>query len=233
MRGRLQLSLVAMLRVGSIPAYAGETFDGSNLVKTSGVDPRVCGGDRKIGDVLGRMPGRSPRMRGRHCRGIEKWCNLRSIPAYAGETQTASPAGWPGKVDPRVCGGDREFIRQHDLEAGRSPRMRGRRPLADRQRRRRRSIPAYAGETHARVEDHLPFQVDPRVCGGDPKEASGAVDQSGRSPRMRGRQCLAAPRSMHLGSIPAYAGETLDVYLLILQQIVKERHRLIVFCVFP
>ena len=49
---------------------------------------------------------------------------------------------------------------------------------------------------------------------------------------------MAAISRIPAGSIPAYAGETLDVYLLILQQIVKERHRLIVFAyslesVFP
>src|SRR5687767_919268 len=48
MRGRPQQALARLGRSGSIPAYAGETYQPIFQPTLTKVDPRVCGGDSMI-----------------------------------------------------------------------------------------------------------------------------------------------------------------------------------------
>jgi len=50
---------------GSIPAYAGETYNAPAAAAMDGVDPRVRGGDDPSGNTAKAAQGRSPRTRGR------------------------------------------------------------------------------------------------------------------------------------------------------------------------
>ena len=70
-----------------------------------------------------------------------------SIPACAGETMLLQPLVEPGRVDPRVRGGDIAPALNHALRHGRSPRARGRRRRMNACVVTERSIPACAGET--------------------------------------------------------------------------------------
>src|SRR5690606_25004935 len=111
-------------------------------------------------------------------------------------------------VDPRVCGGN-GWIRSTRIRAtGRSPRMRGKRRSPIVRAARGRSIPAYAGETRARIPAQWIWRVDPRVCGGNQASEDFFFVYTGRSPRMRGKQTRYQRVPGRLGSIPAYAGET-------------------------
>ena len=85
--------------------------------------------------------------------------------------------------------------------------MRGNHQRTDSLIRRRRSIPAYAGEP-ARVFVSEPVRkVYPRVCGGTRAYRAYRAYHFGLSPRMRGNPILGGMRYGIIGSIPAYAGE--------------------------
>ena len=70
---------------GSIPAWAGEPFEGQRVACNKMVDPRVGGGAAGAANKRNAAVGRSPRGRGSHtytC-GLGSWKG--SIPAWAGE----------------------------------------------------------------------------------------------------------------------------------------------------
>ena len=88
-------------------------------------------------------------MRGKPCvAGFQAACGG-SIPAYAGETHLYSQPRQADPVDPRVCGGNDPTKSAVYAAKGRSPRMRGKRRFTKSEVAEHRSIPAYAGETHA------------------------------------------------------------------------------------
>ena len=90
---------------GSIPACAGEAnhrrLDGNFLT----VYPRVCGGSPPLRQHPPRLPGLSPRVRGKRGSPAGVGFCQRSIPACAGEAVADSPMTSTSAVYPRVCGG--------------------------------------------------------------------------------------------------------------------------------
>ena len=130
------------------------------------------------------------------------------IPAYAGNTFSATPTPTSTGDHPRVCG-------EHDCGAGiqstakgSSPRMRGTRYRLERGWIIVGIIPAYAGNTiqnrpfAATVGDH------PRVCGEHTRTGCSGRTVLGSSPRMRGTRIHANVAGRTVGIIPAYAGNT-------------------------
>ena len=93
---------------------------------------------------------------------------------------------------------------------GRSPRTRGRPDPVTQASLGKRSIPAYAGETPPGLACAVATRVDPRVRGGDSSPPTAPSTRWGRSPRTRGRHGYRLGPVQRSGSIPAYAGETLD-----------------------
>ena len=131
----------------------------------------------------------------------------RSIPAYAGEPQTATGCRWSLWVYPRVCGGTWPTCSKRKPAGGLSPRMRGNRPRGWRGRRDCRSIPAYAGEPQAVYQRRMMLEVYPRVCGGTIPPGHSPCPRAGLSPRMRGNPVGGSNIAPDGRSIPAYAGE--------------------------
>ena len=86
--------------------------------------------------------------------------------------------------------------------------MRGKRPCRRPRRRKRRSIPACAGETRPPGSNTRQTSVYPRVCGGNIVRPIGEVAQQGLSPRVRGKRRAHKIITGKTGSIPACAGET-------------------------
>ena len=170
----------------SIPAYAGEPCEPALECGRSWVYPRVCGGTEVVLAVLPGPVGLSPRMRGNQMVDLAKSLFPRSIPAYAGEPQTASPSVQLPPVYPRVCGGTVHSCDYEKAVPGLSPRMRGNRHHP----RGRRATRVY-----------------PRVCGGTYRFPAPLVRLRGLSPRMRGNPQSAYRLAQPAGSIPAYAGE--------------------------
>ena len=210
MRGKRASASTARMAARSIPAYAGETRAARDRSGGARVDPRVCGGNRGTRTPISSAGGRSPRMRGKLVWSPYRDHLERSIPAYAGETSNAVSDSKTMTVDPRVCGGNPRSACKSCVSAGRSPRMRGKLIEVGDSVRKRRSIPAYAGETRRAVRQGLEQGVDPRVCGGNPRRRPARSRAVGRSPRMRGKRCAHGAGLHRSGSIPAYAGETHD-----------------------
>ena len=132
-----------------------------------------------------------------------------SIPAGAGETVHIGVFCQAFEVDPRGCGGDSRTASRLGRNRGRSPRVRGRPRGTVVPLRRRRSIPAGAGETMLLPPGAGPVQVDPRGCGGDMIMRYESCALPGRSPRVRGRRAWLRAGPGPGRSIPAGAGETI------------------------
>ena len=130
----------------SIPACAGEpsaAWDGSKLDK---VYPRVCGGTGHSISASTHLSGLSPRVRGNRRRLAPRPASKRSIPACAGEPFCDYFGGGLHGVYPRVCGGTASGAACQRWLPGLSPRVRGNLIIVPPGARRRRSIPACAGE---------------------------------------------------------------------------------------
>ena len=146
MRGNLSQSRNSYAALGSIPAYAGEPDVSSSDIGGRTVYPRVCGGTAVPYPAPRLSWGLSPRMRGNQQSISAVWTHHRSIPAYAGEPDTAVIAERRQQVYPRVCGGTRSMRSISPGETGLSPRMRGNLVNYGGADSIARSIPAYAGE---------------------------------------------------------------------------------------
>ncbi len=165
-RGNRPFRVADQLRVGSIPACAGEPISPTPRADSDRVYPRVCGGTNYVGLLGDIRYGLSPRVRGNRRRQRQSRTRLWSIPACAGEPPTRPAPSASMRVYPRVCGGTQRGSRSRCGAAGLSPRVRGNLSGVIRAGVSPGSIPACAGEPspHARRECQL--WVYPRVCGG-------------------------------------------------------------------
>ena len=207
-RGKLLGTVIRIPRRRSIPAWAGETPPIAPERAQCEVYPRVGGGNSPFPSRSPRYKGLSPRGRGKpRTRQRKNWLP-RSIPAWAGET--VGVRGRPGAlpVYPRVGGGNSSAMLTGNGSGGLSPRGRGKRSSTAWVRDRRRSIPAWAGETTRLNMSITRSTVYPRVGGGNPEGRQIPRWRWGLSPRGRGKQALGGPAASYAGSIPAWAGET-------------------------
>ena len=152
--------------------------------------------------------GLSPRVRGKRLVLPRCLSKSGSIPACAGETALSGVGDVVLTVYPRVCGGNRWRWRCRLAISGLSPRVRGKRTPHRNQILPPGSIPACAGETHARVSAGTFARVYPRVCGGNHLRDIVKTSPAGLSPRVRGKPPASCCRSSSGWSIPACAGET-------------------------
>ena len=90
-----------------------------------------------------------------------------SIPAWTGETVRVSPMRQLIQVYPRVDGGNGVRIAAPDGVDGLSPRGRGKHTDEGTAAYRRRSIPAWTGETVMGILLDTDAEVYPRVDGGN------------------------------------------------------------------
>ena len=93
------------------------------------------------------VTGLSPRGRGKPGWGMTILDAQGSIPAWAGETPVFGVAAPVVVVYPRVGGGNYPLLTLREIKRGLSPRGRGKRVRGAAVALRRRSIPAWAGET--------------------------------------------------------------------------------------
>ena len=110
-------------------------------------------------------------------------------------------------VYPRVCGGTLPEEHPGRGRDGLSPRVRGNRRRAGGRIRRRRSIPACAGEPGCGASPTGRAAVYPRVCGGTLDRLAVRPPGFGLSPRVRGNRQPSVPHHPGDRSIPACAGE--------------------------
>ena len=164
----------------------GTDYECAERYPTQGLSPRVRGNLRAI--AL-RLPGE------------------RSIPACAGEPQTAGRPHAAIPVYPRVCGGTHLSLSEMQKGKGLSPRVRGNRYVGAIRCAFIRSIPACAGEPPAYSPSPLRDGVYPRVCGGTISRTGGRIAIKGLSPRVRGNRPAMRYVCEACRSIPACAGE--------------------------
>ena len=149
-RGNLAVILGTGGVVWSIPARAGEPLRRSRCSAVDRVYPRACGGTMDTAAVTPPMPGLSPRVRGNLEHQPEDGPYRRSIPARAGEPFGDGALRAAVRVYPRACGGTVCTNKEHYMEKGLSPRVRGN-LIGERQRvGEYGSIPARAGEPSER-----------------------------------------------------------------------------------
>ena len=192
----------------SIPAWAGETRRRRIQPALRRVYPRVGGGNVFLIVCVLLTGGLSPRGRGKPVAAGYSPPSGGSIPAWAGETQTVGKARLRRGVYPRVGGGNSRHPGFLETKKGLSPRGRGKLCCGPRDASVRRSIPAWAGETHRSAADCPPGQVYPRVGGGNEKPERQHRRHHGLSPRGRGKPVQVGGEQPLRGSIPAWAGET-------------------------
>ena len=94
-----------------------------------------------------RLPGSSPRVRGKRGRGDAPVGGLGLIPACAGKTALSSPFPASRPAHPRVCGENLAPVIAAVKGVGSSPRVRGKLDLESAACRVGRLIPARAGKT--------------------------------------------------------------------------------------
>ena len=206
-RGNRPVLPVVQVRMGSIPARAGEPPGSPGRPGTDGVYPRACGGTPRKSEALWLLSGLSPRVRGNRRRSLPAGAPRGSIPARAGEPYGPPSRRRPTRVYPRACGGTVTALEIDAPVKGLSPRVRGNHTERYLRYRSEGSIPARAGEPRARTSSGAFSGVYPRACGGTKACRFRSALSTGLSPRVRGNLArLAEPHAIR-GSIPARAGE--------------------------
>ena len=173
-RGKLPPMLRRLLARGLIPACAGKTelWERANI--RSGAHPRVCGENARQTRDFAAQWGSSPRVRGKLGLYVASWNGCGLIPACAGKTQPKSNSLSLARAHPRVCGENLESQSDKVHDAGSSPRVRGKHPVAGFVQPSVGLIPACAGKTPRRPPGAWAEPAHPRVCG-ENTERSGVL----------------------------------------------------------
>ena len=148
-----------------IPAHAGQTTPVTLTPPLNTDHPRACGANTFCRTIALLKDGSSPRMRGKPARANRLARNTRIIPAHAGQTRACLPVRRSTPDHPRACGANLLLVESCVLDAGSSPRMRGKRPAAYIEHRPVRIIPAHAGQTNKPPRIILNSADHPRACG--------------------------------------------------------------------
>ncbi len=172
------------------------------------VHPRACGEHvRRDADPQNRT-GSSPRLRGTLPHRPRRGEFSRFIPAPAGNTSQPRQTEVRGSVHPRACGEHPMCCPRTCTAGGSSPRLRGTPLLLHRGVRRRRFIPAPAGNTQAAQHVVAYETVHPRACGEHSVASVQTNGWVGSSPRLRGTPVQDADHGLDGRFIPAPAGNT-------------------------
>ncbi len=210
-RGSLAVADVGVGDLGSIPAGAGEPSRRRARSGRRRVHPRRCGGARGPYCPSSSPRGPSPQVRGSQVGAGRGSLGNGSIPAGAGEPRPARQRSSGSRVHPRRCGGAGPMSGDEKGDKGPSPQVRGSPRTGLRDDVQPGSIPAGAGEPGTARSWRGGAGVHPRRCGGAGGRGGRRKPDGGPSPQVRGSP---SPRRRHLlrgGSIPAGAGEPLEL----------------------
>ncbi len=134
------------LRVGIIPACAGEPASSLAALSAKRDHPRVCGGTLHMQTSPILVGGSSPRVRGNRQGGGGERDRIGIIPACAGEPRPTLSRSGSARDHPRVCGGTTPEASTVIRVVGSSPRVRGNHRCYTCLACGQRIIPACAGE---------------------------------------------------------------------------------------
>ena len=207
-RGKLVDQFAVAARDGLIPARAGKTSPTSRRRPRPTAHPRACGENPNRSRASARIPGSSPRVRGKPGKPLRSSPGPRLIPARAGKTNTtAFPLEWD-RAHPRACGENRTAGKSLSNRAGSSPRVRGKLGGIPLTCYRIGLIPARAGKTGSFVAVSITPKAHPRACGENPRRTVTLSAIRGSSPRVRGKHKDRKTGKPTIGLIPARAGKT-------------------------
>ena len=215
MRGTPSRSAVSLSSEGIIPAYAGNTRHTLPRAARRGDHPRICGEHLESSTSSFALLGSSPHMRGTRRRPRVKRARPGIIPAYAGNTTVALPFASSATDHPRICGEHYAAMSRCIRRAGSSPHMRGTPVEVFVRTGACGIIPAYAGNTRLSHGTQAVHRDHPRICGEHTAGVETLRDEPGSSPHMRGTLFTRLPFFGRFGIIPAYAGNTLVIRVLL------------------
>ena len=154
-------------------------------------------------------------MRGKLDRGGCIDSGVRIIPAHAGQTSSSSCSCCRPSDHPRACGANCLRLHRRFHLNGSSPRMRGKHRRFRCRSYSPRIIPAHAGQTYAADRAGIRWADHPRACGANALRKLNRNTSTGSSPRMRGKRLDCVRHSVHPRIIPAHAGQTPSLILLL------------------
>ena len=193
---------------GLIPACAGKTRLCSTTCPEPRAHPRACGENARILSRTQWTRGSSPRVRGKPIEQQFLRARVGLIPARAGKTPSTTSPKKARPAHPRACGENIKTTAPPAIEAGSSPRVRGKLPARSVHVPAPGLIPARAGKTPTSPPDRTRSWAHPRACGENDAAAEGAWVPVGSSPRVRGKPVQVIPDIRLVGLIPARAGKT-------------------------
>ena len=207
-RGTRQMDGLTGAVARFIPARAGNTADGRIDRGGSPVHPRSRGEHAVAQQHAGDKTGSSPLARGTLPRLDDVEHVRRFIPARAGNTHTLRPAAATRPVHPRSRGEHGGRHQAVPSTPGSSPLARGTPSGRRRPERRRRFIPARAGNTVPRQDSPIISPVHPRSRGEHLPRDRDYHLAAGSSPLARGTPGRDPLRAVRGRFIPARAGNT-------------------------
>ena len=207
-RGKQRIGLQSEEKGGLIPARAGKTLWWTRASRPARAHPRAGGENSRSSQALSPSEGSSPRGRGKLDVGGREDGFGRLIPARAGKT-FVHLGGHPGrKAHPRAGGENPAEGTDRELDAGSSPRGRGKRGRESPRCGHGRLIPARAGKTSRGGANRRELTAHPRAGGENSARRLRLLLSQGSSPRGRGKPMSRAWRCGPDGLIPARAGKT-------------------------
>ena len=209
----------------SIPASAGNPESRRAPPPCAQVHPRERGESVPRPGQPDRVSGPSPRARGIPVDTVEQVGELGSIPASAGNPDGSRPPIVRAWVHPRERGESHVAVPGVPAAVGPSPRARGILARDELIQRRRRSIPASAGNPCRRRRSLRTCRVHPRERGESFRATRRVTRIRGPSPRARGIPSTGAPPRRAAGSIPASAGNPVTAIIMVIISPVHPRER--------
>ena len=165
MRGTCHIDNIPLQQARFIPAHAGNIRRAARRRCGPTVHPRTCGEHVVAVPLMFISGGSSPHMRGTFLQLIADLVDQRFIPAHAGNIARRDRYRGRPPVHPRTCGEHATAFPDVAPESGSSPHMRGTYRRPDKWDRKRRFIPAHAGNIRpGRLRTTNP-PVHPRTCG--------------------------------------------------------------------
>ena len=191
-----------------IPAHAGKTAACTRRRRGIRAHPRSRGENRGAGDRTCLTSGSSPLTRGKRGRQSRGRLAARLIPAHAGKTSHPAAGLGTAWAHPRSRGENEAGALLGIGEEGSSPLTRGKPNKRVRALLDNGLIPAHAGKTCPPPRCPARRRAHPRSRGENGPGRGGPSAGWGSSPLTRGKQREKVGRPPDRGLIPAHAGKT-------------------------
>ena len=200
---------------GLIPAHAGKTPRPLSPPTCPRAHPRSRGENQNRAASAAPTSGSSPLTRGKRASRGREGQRVRLIPAHAGKTPACQGQGWASQAHPRSRGENCAEAGISTSMQGSSPLTRGKRQRPGSPRGRSRLIPAHAGKTAPGRRDGRGPGAHPRSRGENSDHGTGELAACGSSPLTRGKRLKLVWRHDEPRLIPAHAGKTSSVSLVL------------------